>query len=203
MKQKKQIIMLPSEKPSQIIMTGGKLFIYSAERPKSSIVDNSTQHLYILSDEEIKDGDWYYSIEFKVILQSESTSIEGAVQKIIATTDPDLLSTGDKAIIDYTFKDGIFEIPQHIIEVYVKNPFDEVEVEYEKTSSALSDYIQRRPINNKAYYKPKLNQDGTLAVSLVEEKMYSREEVINLCENAFDEGSFREMDFDKWIKENL
>ena len=57
MKQKKQIIMLPSEKPSQIIMTGGKLFIYSAERPKSSIVDNSPQHLYILSDEEIKVGD--------------------------------------------------------------------------------------------------------------------------------------------------
>ena len=202
MKQKKQIIMLPSEKPSQIIMTGGKLFIYSAERPKSSIVDNSTQHLYILSDEEIKDGDWYYSIEFKVILQSESTSIEGAVQKIIATTDPDLLSTGDKAIIDYTFKDGIFEIPQHIIEVYVKNPFDEVEVEYWNKSMA---WMKHEP-----NHYPKLNPDGTLYVSLVEEKMYSRKEVEELCRNSHLLGMKETLPgypkpetIDKWIKENL
>ena len=202
MKQKKQIIMLPSEKPSQIIMTGGKLFIYSAERPKSSIVDNSPQHLYILSDEEIKDGDWYYSIEFKVILQSESTSIEGAVQKIIATTDPDLLSTGDKAIIDYTFKDGIFEIPQHIIEVYVKNPFDEVEVEYWNKSMA---WMKHEP-----NHYPKLNPDGTLYVSLVEEKMYSRKEVEELCRNSHLLGMKETLPgypkpetIDKWIKENL
>lgn len=39
--------------------------------------------------------------------------------------------------------------------------------------------------------------------AIMGEKMYSREEVIKLCEDAFDEGSFRDMDFDKWIKENL
>lgn len=59
---------------------------------------------------------------------------------------------------------------------------------------------------NRCWFRPytivRLNQEQQREKEK-EEKMYSREEVIKLCEDAFDEGSFRDMDFDKWIEENL
>ena len=46
-----------------------------------------------------------------------------------------------------------------------------------------------------ANYKLKLNQDGTLAVSLVEEKMYSKEELLGL--------TMGNSNIINWINENL
>jgi len=48
-------------------------------------------HIYITSDDEIKEGDWYYSKEFNVILQCECDYIKDInCKKIIATTDKSL-----------------------------------------------------------------------------------------------------------------
>jgi len=52
---------------------------------------------------------------------------------------------------------------------------------------------------------PKLNPDGTLAVSLVEEKTYSREEVEKLVHKAIMDYSTGRYSSSSqiWIKENL
>jgi len=212
MKQKKQIIMLPSEKSSQLA-TFKKTGNFTKPNFNVGIFESDTfqpQHLYILSDEEIKDGDWYYSIEFKVILQSESTSIEGAVQKIIATTDPDLTLEDEDTDIwkereDILYPNKIPQIHQHIIEAYAKKPFDEVEVEYWNKSMA---WMKHEP-----NHYPKLNPDGTLAVSLVigetpmqqlidKIDLYEKTGGINMITLKAVLQSYLKVE-EKWIKENL
>jgi len=113
----------------------------------------------------------------------------------------------------HMYKESLPHIPQHIIEAYVKKPFDKVLVEYEEWTTMY---------RGMANYKLKLNQDGTLAVSLVEEKMYSKEEVedfgrflMKLTNHVIrketkmkpldeDSGNILVKDMlDKWIKENL
>jgi len=49
------------------------------------------QHLYILSDDEIKEGDWFYDIFSESIKKCfEIPPLEDAAYKIIASTDPSL-----------------------------------------------------------------------------------------------------------------
>lgn len=187
--------MLPSEKPKHGLSyrkDNNKMMLY----PKTEEDHSQAQYvdLYILSDEEIKEGDAYYSKFTKQVhINAGDSKIEwcntksSRYRKIIATTDS-LLKYVD--VLDHHYVD---KIPQHIIEAYVKKPFDEVEVEYESHGCYTNGTW------NHVEYKPKLNQDGTLAVSLVkfiddfdysnnplhpviEEKMYSREEVIDFGE---------------------
>lgn len=272
---KKKIIMLPSEKPIELwdLIThkteANRLGISKCSPKKSDGTDHHDLHnwtkanLYILSDEEIKREDWYL-MDMKYPIQSASGEVEKGdynnCKKIIGTTDTRLLSIGDKAIVDYTFKDGIFKIPQHIIEAYVKAynkgiPFDEVEVEYEDITNDMLDRFIFSTIGGvhlgvnypdehdsvMGYYeskdeareelrkwfekhtipKPKLNQDGTLAVSLVEEKKvwaknvstihhgkqwtpYTKYGAIVFGEVAGEMKTFKtKEECEEWIKENL
>lgn len=54
----KNIHLLPTDKPSRLLLTIDKGFILMSY-PYSN---NSTHHIYITSDEEIKEGDWLLSI---------------------------------------------------------------------------------------------------------------------------------------------
>ena len=69
-------------------------------------------NVYITSDEEIKDGDYYYDNIVLQIRQWKSFMIYNSVQhfKIILTTDQDLI------------KDGVQEIDDEFLEWFVKNP---------------------------------------------------------------------------------
>ena len=152
------------------------------QRKKIILLLHPKENLYILSDEEIKVGDWYVS-DNHVVLQANKL-LMGLVyaegdhgrqtrhcKKIIATTDAELHYNKIVEEDMHMYKESLPQIPQHIIEAYVKDPFDEVEVEYWNKSMA---WMKHEP----SHY-PKLNPDGTLAVSLVEEKMYSMEEILN------------------------
>jgi hypothetical protein len=83
----------------------------------------SAKNIYITSDEEIKEGDWYYyengdlkGIDKVVNGQRPKTMI---LKKIILTTDQDLI------------KDGVQAIDDEFLEFFVKNPSCEyVEVEW-------------------------------------------------------------------------
>jgi hypothetical protein len=98
----------------------------------------TNQHIYITSDEEIKEGDWFIYRCYKVCKctgLSQSKQIltdneianhkdygkpQGLSKKIILTTDPDLI------------KDGIQAIDDEFLEWFVKNPSCK-NVEVEKT----------------------------------------------------------------------
>ena len=212
MKKEHQIIMLPSEKPSNIKL--GVKVKSITHSPMRYVTDEdfdsdewnkfgTFQHLYILSDEEIKEGDWYYN-ELDKAVRKNNTINHSYHKKIIATTDVLALNKG------YSTTGGIVpQIPKHIIEAYVKKPFDKVMVEYDFFEGVGKDY----GYDSEDMSIQKLNQDGTLAVSLVEEKMYSREylkpkfiqfyqELKNMTE---DKGKMHLTydDVEQWIKENL
>jgi len=108
------------------------------------------QHLYITTDDEIKEGDWY--LLGKTVRKSKGNlgkPDEGKYLKIIATTDPELIVHVGQ---DYTGtvirKDGMNykKLPQpskEFIEEYCKaGGIDEVDVEYElkPTLSEGDDY---------------------------------------------------------------
>jgi hypothetical protein len=256
MKKEHEIIMLPSEKQQESVLCVAHKQLSFSEGLVSPGGDIMPQHLYILSDEEIKEGDWVIQqfegqdAEVCQITNGEYEIASDIQRKIIATTDPELRvksnmcyeCNGGEGRVQATnrFKgnlpcnnpdcvNGYFTvplppIPQHIIEAYVKKPFDKVMVEYEdeyctcltwKETYAcknhfIDNHTQKAMCSKEPTHKPKLNQDGTIVVSLVEEKMYSREEVEELCRNSHLLGMKETLPgypkpetIDEWIKENL
>ena len=81
------------------------------------------QHIYITSDEEIKEGDWFWKPDCNMIFRAEYTPHKGC-QKIILTTDQDLI------------KDGVQAISNEFLQWFVKNPScEEVEVILNETGN--------------------------------------------------------------------
>jgi hypothetical protein len=116
----KNIHVLPTDKPSRLsILNSGKLN-FGAEIMSSS--NSRPQHIYITSDEEIKEGDWFMSDfnSFPIHNIKELSEREGTLGweqkdlknnlKIILTTDQDLI------------KDGVQAIDDDFLEWFVKNP---------------------------------------------------------------------------------
>jgi hypothetical protein len=119
----KNLHVLPTDKPSRLsILNSGKLN-FGAEIMSSS--NSKPQHIYITSDEEIKEGDYMYDIDGDVgkAIGSDMKEFEGN-KKIILTTDQDLI------------KDGVQKINDEFLEWFVKNPSCEnVKVEEEQINN--------------------------------------------------------------------
>ena len=121
----KNVHVLPTDKPSRLHFDD-KLFLSTSPQISkniNSIVEG--RNIYITSEKEIKMGDWYI-IEFngttitKCTSEEELISIEGRndCQKIILTTDQDLIN------------DGVQPIDDEFLDWFFKNPnCEEVEIE--------------------------------------------------------------------------
>jgi len=119
---KNNIHILPTDKPSRIylIKSNNRLGITSDNPEFTENFGSGTQNqnIYITSDEEIKEGDWFYSVRElieKAIINYPKGENFG---KIILTTDQDLI------------KDGVQAIDNEFLEWFVKNPScEEIEIE--------------------------------------------------------------------------
>jgi hypothetical protein len=108
----KNIHILPTDKPSRLFKDDfGKYFIsINIDQEQNHF---KPHHIYITSDEEIKEGDWHLNIvtnkisKYNIGLLNPNRS---NYKKIILTTDQDLINDGVQAIDD-TF-----------LEWFVKNP---------------------------------------------------------------------------------
>ena len=139
------------------------------------------QILYITTDEEIKEGDWFlekagrqYPIQWNGV-----DKLNRHCKKIILTTDQDLIADGVQAIDD------------EFLEWFVKNPTcEEVEVRYEVLKPFQSidkGYILRLP-DTDVLEVPNLTDAkgrpmtywGGLAETKQDNRMYSEKEVIDL-----------------------
>jgi hypothetical protein len=108
----KNIHLLPTDKGQRITKTNKGTFLFCSVVAKDFIEtrkDYSGFHLYITNDEEIKEGDYFWKPDCNMIFKAEYTPHKGC-QKIILTTDQDLIADGVQAIDD-TF-----------LEWFVKNP---------------------------------------------------------------------------------
>ena len=129
----KNIHLIPTPNPSRLLKTIPKGNLLLA---KENIVGShwENQNIYITSDEEIKEGDWYlgfetnYSTEPKerwVLYNCVSKPNGDYSEKIILTTDQDLI------------KDGVQPIDDDFLEWFIKNPSCE-EVELDSICKCIS-----------------------------------------------------------------
>ena len=115
----KNIFLLPTDKPTGIFETNNGLQFSIMNKVRYG--EFKGFHLYITSDEEIEEGDYYKSGKFIWQMKYPQWGEEGqgGAKKIILTTDPDLI------------KDGVQEIDSEFLEWFAKNPtHEEIEVFY-------------------------------------------------------------------------
>jgi len=148
MKNRAKVHLLPTNDERAVIgLTADEKTLWFAHSGVGNSYGN--RHLYITTDDEIKEGDWclffwdgtkdgelgQVGSEPQQYLPSKGHTLNRNLRKIIATTDPKLRS--DSLIEDparpednLLIRKGIPKIPQSFIESYCKNPVDNVMVEY-------------------------------------------------------------------------
>lgn len=223
MKKLCNVVMLPTEKAEGygLLKTNNSTKLeYCGDRyfTQSYLKDTNRtyQHLYLTSDEEIKEGDWYILANVSVVQATESIGNRPNGKKIIATTDksltmPYLNSNGmvmEVGGVNQTKQ--IPQIPESFIKAYVQaqGNIKEVLVEY-------VDRVREKWVGNNYTHKPtwiedfqlNLRRDNTCIIH--QAKTYSRDEVVKLldtlrAEMYRDYNSLASIkDYDKWIKNNL
>jgi hypothetical protein len=193
----KNIHLLPTEKPSRLTKPGGSssIKLYTNGLTNTPKGHCKNYHLYITSDEEIKEGDWCLNTLKNIIYKKDNLPMDIVWKKIILTTD------------QYLITDGVQAIDDEFLEWFVNNPSCEF-VEIRKYHSGiLSDITeitsslkiiipQEEPKQetleeySNGLYKQSLKDDVDLTFSdgvklgakWQAERMYSEEELKNAIE---------------------
>jgi hypothetical protein len=214
MKHKVKVVMLPTEDKFSHLALIFKKRAYSVRGFTSldEFAVNLNQHAYVTVSQDvepIKKGDWITD-RFEVIkASSKIVNAQGLVnrrdwRKIIATDDPKL----NEIIKNHNDFDTVVEftqLPQSFLKEYVANPNGGYEVEYETVThnKGLGSWVPTFTTN-----KIKLNQNNTVNITSIEEKMYSRDEVVIILHNcckSINEARLSDgyMSSTDWIKKNL
>jgi hypothetical protein len=240
MKNKIKVVMLPTEdKLTSAIMLGVTPGVMRVTQDKDVINDindwmrfGKPQHLYITVSQDvepIKEGDNIFnkhmnrleiaSKNCEINLANDmhynegKTRLRDNILKIIATTDPKLI-TYNKRYFDknkerrsaFVDKVNIPQVQQSFLKEFVANHDGEWEVEYEEKQQfeSADDY------DYGFGFELKLNQDNTVNITSVEDKMYSKEDIwktvvqSHIAKESMN-NVFNELPdwFDNFIKENL
>jgi hypothetical protein len=179
----KNIYVLPTDKPSRLILQGSELLL-SKYMEVNEGFSEFNQHIYITSDEEIKSDDW--RTDGKEVLQAFKGAW-GKWCKIILTTDQDLI------------KDGVQAIDDEFLEWFVKNPSCE-KVEVKRGKMKLNDDGQEYGFPDMSLYK--------IIIPKEEPKQETLEEAAEKYAKQFDyaEDSSPQLDFiegAKWQQERM
>jgi hypothetical protein len=197
---KRDVVMLPTNEKAKLgLLTVG---LRSSEKYIEPIADGINQHLYFLSDEEIKEADWCltglrrfrqcnsftYSQDGKTLngyLFSDGTKdTKNNCKKIIATTDYslgiDVIPRGFKSGVGALSHKRTINLPepsQYFLEEFVGefnegNLIKEVMVEYEIYFGGLS--TRQAAIKNKQF-QVNVNQDNTINIERVKDSWTNKE----------------------------
>ncbi len=192
-----------------------KLFI-SKNWSKGVLYYYECQHLYIISDEEVKEGDWFAISKNKVVQCQNclgalgyTRDIDNAFIYIVSKYHNKIIATTDTSL-------RLPQLPQKFIELYCQkynegNPITEVMVEYEigeckcKDIELFGECINQ--FNTCIKSKLKINSDNTINIKPTKDS-WTREEVIALCRSAHLHGeqgalNLHNQVFKQWIEENL
>lgn len=204
-----QVVMLPTETESKIhLFTANKPGLYLYPQNKSVIPENpncKNQHLYIISDDDIKEGDYTYhpilglgkiklidNVECFVTIKKHDkdgsvitpwkNNLKDKLKKIIATTDNSLIIKVEspKGIWwDTSLSQPSQQFITKYIEEYNKgNVITDVLVEYDVIT--LNEDWSQRPVIVTNEYKLKINpKDNTITIKKLKDS-WNREEVKQL-----------------------
>ncbi len=157
------------------------------------------EHLYILTDDNLKEGDWQYTRLYGItkVCNLLWSDMECA-KKVECSSDHEL---------------GLPLIPNSFLPRFVKAYNDEnviIEIKLEVSQLCIqTGRLCGMPCNGDCHdnciYKIKVNDDNTVIIH--QDKKYSIQEVENLiydCLHSIAHGmSFKEEDYNDWVKENL
>lgn len=167
------------------------------------------QHLYVISDEEIKEGDWFlcgsevhkctgnYSLKVSSYVKCKKGDCSVEIcKKIIATTDTSI-SKPEKG---YNWDRVVYPQPsQGFIEKYIKE-YDKgsiitgILVEYEEHNirCSIHNLSKEECTYGCTLFKPgdkklKISKDNTITIHPVKDS-WTREELLTLCDSAYNAG---------------
>lgn len=224
-----KVVMLPTEKASEFYKyepsNGNNLLYYRKGVESELSINIKPQHLYILSDDEIKEVDWYLGIS-NTIHRATSDGIASLatatprVKKIITTTDKSLKynaakrgNEGDHSILSKCYNmQPLPQSSQSFIEKYISeynkgNVITDVLVEYERNRTPIFAYSER--IGKVAHsgfeseMKLKVNpKDNTITIRPVKNS-WSREEVVQIVRDICNVLGVDSKYASDYIEENL
>jgi hypothetical protein len=183
----KNIHLIPTDKPSRLHLAYDKFYYLSLEPFIQLDTKNyKSFNIYITSDEEIKEGDWFYNIlslkpePFKACENGDGyvncnkySHYRIDCKKIILTTDQDLI------------KYGVQSIDDEFLEWFIKNPSCEfVEIKIKPMFPMYSTFIES--IDNPPFYG---NLKRKIIIPQEEPKQelpqLGTTEFVNMCESIF------------------
>lgn len=200
-----RVVMLPTERG--IIATYKKTGNLAKPNFRVGIFESDVyqpQHLYILSDDEIKEGDWVLGGTNTIVqCMYPENVVDRDVKKIIATTD--VLGFVDKDLSKSMGGKVERRLPQPsqgFIQKYIDaynngKPIEKVIVDYAEHE------LPGKPMGRKVCFLRVNPKDNTITISKVKDS-WDREEVEALLAKLYYEdlhlvgGRFEE-----WVKENL
>lgn len=223
-----KVVMLPTNNKSTIFLSDDKT---SISRTQQGNISNNAVHLYILSDdeilsdEEIKEGDWCIDTRLdksnhliRWNKQDEEDGFFFSAKKIIAATDKHLL-LHDNNINNKCFGTQLSgkcthtlpQISQQFIEKYIEeynkgNVIIDVMVEYEevmKIKTFPNGMLEKSERTKELELKvnPK---DNTITIKKIKDS-WNRNEVVELIQKLEKDGAdyFGQDFLEIWIKDNL
>ena len=135
---KANVVMLPTDQKTNGMIckdiTGQDKIIAIKTKYLMAHEDYVGHHLYIISDDEIKEGDWFYNIHSKIVGRAAfNFGKDELAKKIIATTDSSLWRPSHKYASDVIL---LPQPSQQFIQKYIEeynrgNIITDVLVEYE------------------------------------------------------------------------
>lgn len=179
----------PFEVPITILENGQ--MINSLERCDFPSKNDNFYHLYIISSEEIKEGDWYMYCHFgewiisnsRETLKNETNTLENLnkddyFKKIIATTDKSL-TKGMYCVSTGKYQESLPQPSQSFIEKFVDeynkgNIITEVMVEYEEpyknlVGSMVGSNIGHFILTEENKYRIKINPNNTINIKPIKD----------------------------------
>lgn len=189
-----QVHILPTNGNSgaRIYLEGNQMFL----REKGY---GTPLHLYFTSDEEIKGGEWVLILNSSyevtgarnvkevtnkyIVMQGNYGVFKEHCRKIVATTNPELWSkTPIEGQNGHFINKPSPKIGTDFIEQYVKSQGSIKGVNLEYQYSERKSFGGVETYNTMVPPELKLNRDGSVIWSLIEEKMYTRDEVSKILE---------------------
>jgi hypothetical protein len=217
------VVMLPTKDDSaRIIKSEDRDYLVFVDKWSGKHIAN---HLYILSNDEIKEGDWFFNGEHilqcsavtDIIIDTEGQwSTIGDCKKIIATTDKSLrihkseiLGKINGHTLGKVKSLLLSQISQSFIEYFISeynkgNVISKVLVEVEEgLNKPLHEALKSsEPL---CFKRIKLNQSNEIYILTEQKQVFSREEVVELllALSSFkgDQEDYEEVN--EWIQENL
>jgi len=163
----KNIFVLPTNGESRLYKSINGMFYWQTKPVIDLDIRGKNYHIYITNNEDMKYGDWVYHCASNKLFKYDGRGLCVEVEKIILTTDQDLI------------KDGVQAIDDDFLEWFVKNPSCEI-VEVERGYLGMGGFVKsNEPISkDKIEYKIIIPKEESK-----QEKMYSEQEVKDLIED--------------------